>query len=1029
MEFQNGEEEMGGAPKIKFGFNTNASVAGKRKRSIRMKKTQEEEGKDKQELKEEITLKQLLGGRRKKSRFDYLESRQLKKLRELKDDLTFEEELMQMMSTSIGGEGRFRFTKEELEAYERKRNVYNLIMDKTILDAKDKESFYMLPGSPKRLGELSTMPPSASSTTGGSLVAFNSDPSTKIEEKHSLAQWEDVQLAKTTTSNPLLQPHHHAQQFPYVFDPLEAFDAEERLAAPSSMSDAPGSPADEAKLHDLLSDLMQIQPDPSATPQQQSLPIAAHREELLASVRDHPVLIVVGETGSGKSTQIPQYLFDSLRAEERMLQQQGGRERRGEGEGCSSRRRKKIGITQPRRVAAMSLAKRVAEEMGERLGGLVGYSIRFEERLCESTRVVYMTDGMLLRELLRDPTLSDYAYIIIDEAHERSLHTDVLLPLLKDLVKYRQQEAERRRGEEEGEEDDAFFRLLISSATLEADKFSRYFEGAKVLNIPGRVYPVDIFYAVAPVVDPIAAAVDTALRIHVENRGDMTNPNRDILVFLPGQEEIESAIELLEERLREYERTSRSTASKLRENLMVLPCYSVLPSEQQVRIFEKTPPDTRKVVFATNIAETSLTIDGIAYVVDSGYCKRKEFSPRESMDVLAVSQVSRANADQRAGRAGRVAPGKAYRLYTKFCYERELDAVALPEMQRAHLGSVLLFLSSMGIKDFLSFDFMDPPSVEAITTALEELYALGALNDKGEITSTGRKMAELPVEPCMAKALVCSTGTTTSTTPCSLEMIRLCGMLSVSHSLFVRPRRGTTRQQAENAHRELFHPRGDHLTLLNIYERWKESNYSRQWCIEYFLQFRSLNRARQIVDQLISFFERNDWPVVSAADAAHLYTLATPTLSLTSSQMPEEEVVTKCFLSGYFLHAARLQKRGGFYLPINRKKTPIRIHPQSALFGKPPMWVVYHHLLETSDKFMREVSEIEPQWIVDVAPHFFEEVNKEGGVDVDASGEKKQKKKKGNTNNKPAAARMRESMAMAASKRKMERVSGRAGGV
>lgn len=373
----------------------------------------------------------------------------------------------------------------------------------------------------------------------------------------------------------------------------------------------------------------------------------------------------------------------------------------------------------------MSVAARVAEEMGWKLGNEVGYSIRFEDCTSERTILKYMTDGMLLREFLSEPDLGGYSVLIIDEAHERTLHTDVLFGLVKDISRFRPD-----------------LKLLISSATLDAQKFSEFFDNAPIFRIPGRRYPVDIYYTKAPEADYIDAAVVSVLQIHV------TQPEGDILVFLTGQEEIETANEMLSER-------TRKLGTKIKE-LMILPIYSTLPSDMQGKIFEPTPPGARKVVLATNIAETSLTIDGIVYVIDTGFCKQNSYSAKTGMESLIVTPVSKASANQRAGRAGRVSAGKCFRLFTAWAYKNELEDNSIPEIQRTNLGNVVLLLKSLGINDLLNFDFMDPPPHETLVLALEQLYAIGALNHMGELTKLGRRMAEFPVDPMMSKMILAS---------------------------------------------------------------------------------------------------------------------------------------------------------------------------------------------------------------------------------------------------------------------------------
>ena len=434
------------------------------------------------------------------------------------------------------------------------------------------------------------------------------------------------------------------------------------------------------------------------------LPVYGYREQFLAAVRDHKVLIVVGETGSGKTTQIPQYLHE------------GGWSKVG-----------KIGCTQPRRVAAMSVAARVAQEMDVKLGNEVGYAIRFEDCTSDKTHIKYMTDGMLLREFLTEPDLAGYSCMMIDEAHERTLHTDVLFGLVKDISRF--------RGDD--------FRLIISSATLDAEKFSAYFDDAPKFIIPGRMFHVDIMYTKAPEADYLDAAVVTILQIHVTQ--DLPG---DVLVFFTGQEEIEACVEILQLRM-------RGLGSKVPE-LNICPVYANLPSDMQSKIFEPTPYGQRKVVVGTNIAETSLTIDGICYVIDIGFCKQKSYNPKTGMESLVVTPISQAAANQRAGRAGRTQPGKCFRLFTAWSYHHELEPNTTPEIQRTHMGNVVLMLKSLGIDDLLHFDFMDRPPAETLMRALEQLYALGALNDRGELTKLGRRMAEFPLDPMMSKAVIAS---------------------------------------------------------------------------------------------------------------------------------------------------------------------------------------------------------------------------------------------------------------------------------
>ena len=628
----------------------------------------------------------------------------------------------------------------------------------------------------------------------------------------------------------------------------------------------------------------------------ESLPIYPLREELLKAIRDHQFIVLVGETGSGKTTQIPQYLHEA------------GYSKLG-----------KIGCTQPRRVAAMSVSSRVAFEMSVKLGHEVGYAIRFEDCTSEKTVIKYMTDGMLLKEFLNEPDLKSYSVMMIDEAHERSLHTDILFGLVKDLARARPD-----------------IKLIVSSATLEAERFSKYFDDAKIFKIPGRRYPVDIYYTKAPEADYVEAAVITALQVHV------TQPFGDILIFLTGQEEIEAAEESLKSR-------TRGLGNKIGE-LIILPIYSTLPSDMQAKIFEVTPPGGRKIVLATNIAETSLTIENIVYVIDCGFGKQTSFNPRTGMESLVVTPISKASANQRAGRAGRTSPGKCFRLYTLWSYQNELAEATIPEIQRTNLGNVVLMLKSMGVNDLVNFDFMDPPPHEMLIRALEQLYALGALNDKGELTRLGRRMAEFPLDPLLAKTMIAA-----EQYKCVDQIITICSMLSVGNSIFYRPKDKAL--HADNARVNFFRPGGDHLALLNVYNQWKDTNYSAQWCYETFIQIRSMRRARDIKEQLLEICERVE---IDSAD---------PELSVYEDEFNTN--IRKCITAGFFYNVAKLGKNGNYRTVKNSHS--VLVHPSSMLFKEEPEWVIYHELVLTSKEYMRNVIEIKAEWLLEVAPHFWKE--------------------------------------------------------
>ncbi|SCZ96856.1 BZ3500_MvSof-1268-A1-R1_Chr4-1g06789 [Microbotryum saponariae] len=622
--------------------------------------------------------------------------------------------------------------------------------------------------------------------------------------------------------------------------------------------------------------------------QRQSLPIYKFRDQLIEAFRTNQVLVVVGDTGSGKTTQMTQYLAEAGYAD-----------------------KLKIGCTQPRRVAAMSVAKRVAEEVGCRLGQEVGYTIRFEDCTSPETKIKYMTDGMLQRECLVDPDMSQYSVLMLDEAHERTIATDVLFGLLKKSLKRRPD-----------------LKVIVTSATLDAEKFSEYFFGCPIFTIPGRTYPVEILYTKEPESDYLDASLITVMQIH------LSEPPGDILLFLTGQEEIDTSCEILYERMK--------ALGPNVPDLIILPIYSALPSEMQSRIFDPAPPGSRKVILATNIAETSLTIDGIYYVIDPGFVKQNAYDPRLGMDSLIVTPISQAQARQRSGRAGRTGPGKCYRLYTEAAYRNEMLPNPIPDIQRQNLAHTILMLKAMGINDLLNFDFMDAPPQQTMITALENLYALSALDEEGLLTRLGRKMADLPIEPPLAKMLIASVDL-----ECSEEILTIVAMLSVGGSVFYRPKE---KQAQADAKKAKFHqPEGDHLTLLTVYNGWAASKFSNPWASENYVQARSLRRAQDVRKQLLGIMDRYKHDILSCGKNYNR--------------------VRRAITSGYFRHACKKDPQEGYKTLV--EGTPVFLHPSSALFNRAPEWCVYHELILTTREYMREVTAIEPKWLTEVAPSFF----------------------------------------------------------
>ncbi|CAG9863000.1 unnamed protein product [Phyllotreta striolata] len=622
--------------------------------------------------------------------------------------------------------------------------------------------------------------------------------------------------------------------------------------------------------------------------QRQYLPAFAVRQELLNIIRENSVVIIVGETGSGKTTQLAQYLHEEGYSKYGM-----------------------IGCTQPRRVAAMSVAKRVSDEMGTQLGDEVGYAIRFEDCTSEKTVIKYMTDGILLRESLRESDLDHYSAVIMDEAHERSLSTDVLFGLLREIVARRHD-----------------LKLIVTSATMDSSKFSMFFGNVPTFTIPGRTFPVETLFSKNPVEDYVDAAVKQALQIHLQP------PSGDILIFMPGQEDIEVTCEVLTERLGEIDNAPE---------LSILPIYSQLPSDLQAKIFQKSAEGIRKCVVATNIAETSLTVDGIIFVIDSGYCKLKVYNPRIGMDALQIYPISQANANQRSGRAGRTGPGQAFRLYTERQYKDELLITTVPEIQRTNLANTVLLLKSLGVQDLLQFHFMDPPPQDNILNSLYQLWILGALDHTGVLTKLGRQMAEFPLDPPQCQMLIVS-----SQMGCTAEILIVVSMLSVP-SIFYRPK---GREEEADGVREKFQvPESDHLTFLNVYNQWKQNNYSSHWCNEHFIHVKAMRKVREVRQQLKDIVMQQKLEIKSCGT--------------------DWDVVRKCICSAYFHQAARLKGIGEY---VNcRTGMPCHLHPTSALFGlgNTPDYVVYHELVMTAREYMQCVTAVDGHWLAELGPMFF----------------------------------------------------------
>ncbi|KAL7792677.1 P-loop containing nucleoside triphosphate hydrolase protein [Trichoderma afarasin] len=646
------------------------------------------------------------------------------------------------------------------------------------------------------------------------------------------------------------------------------------------------------------------------------LPIAKHRDSLLYVVETFPVTIVIGQTGSGKSTQIPQFL-----------------ERAG---WCSDG--KIIGVTQPRRVAATTVALRVADEVGCEIGKEVGYSIRFEDVTSSSTRIKFLTDALLIREALADPLLSRYSVIMVDEAHERSISTDILLGLLKKIRKKRPE-----------------LRIIVSSATIQAEEFFDFFtkgsgqetkkeqpgqtsnDAVTIVSLEGRTYPIDTLYLESPAEDYVEKAVNTVFDIHTqEGEGD-------ILVFLTGREEIDNAIQAVAERATQLD--SRHGP------LQPLPLYAGLSTEQQMYVFDKPPEGTRKVVFSTNIAEASVTIDGIVHVIDCGFVKLRAYNPKTGIETLTTTPISKASASQRAGRAGRTKPGKCYRLYTEDAYQT-LPETNPPEIQRSNLASTILQLKALGIDNVVRFDFLSAPPSELMSKALELLYSLGALDDYAKLTQPlGSRMAELAVEPMMAKTLLSAPQFN-----CLSEMLTIAAMTSLGGNVWFY--HDGEQRKMESSRRKFAVEEGDHLTLLNVYQTFiTKGKKEAKFCHEHNLNYKSMTRAISIRAQLKRYLERFNIKVDE-------------TLSSKQDQGNKAELIRRCLTSGYFAHAARMQP-DGTYRNVEGG-TVLHAHPNSLMFNRKADWVVFHEIMETGEKtYIRDITKIEKNWLVEYAPEFY----------------------------------------------------------
>ncbi|MBP0049484.1 ATP-dependent RNA helicase HrpA [Marinobacterium sp. AK62] len=632
-------------------------------------------------------------------------------------------------------------------------------------------------------------------------------------------------------------------------------------------------------------------------PEYPDLPVSARREELLDAIRDNQVVVIAGETGSGKTTQIPKLCLEL-------------------GLGCYGM----IGHTQPRRLAARTVASRIAEELKTPLGERVGYQVRFHDQVSDSTQVKLMTDGILLAETQHDRFLEQYEVLIIDEAHERSLNIDFLLGYIKRILPRRPD-----------------LKVIITSATIDLERFSKHFDNAPVIEVSGRTYPVDVLYRplhemeaddekAVDLQQGILAAVDELIAIDLEKRSG--GPG-DILVFLPGEREIrETADTLRKANLRDTE---------------VIPLYARLSLAEQNRVFHEQRKAGRRIVLSTNVAETSLTVPGIRYVIDPGQARISRYSVRSKVQRLPVEAVSQASANQRAGRCGRVAPGVCIRLYSEEDFQSR-PAFTDAEIRRTNLAAVILQMLQLRLGDIRDFPFVDPPDTRLINDGFKLLEELGAVDAKRKMTKIGRQLARLPVDPRIARMVI-----EAAHRGALKEVLVIASALSVQDP---RERPHDKRQAADQKHAEYADEESDFMTLLNLWQLWHEQrdelsqNQLRRWCQKRFLSFMRLREWRDVHRQLhISIRE----------------------LNLRENDEPAEyRDIHTSLLAGLLSHIGFKQERGEYLGARNRR---FKIFPGSGVFKKAPKWIVAAELLETSQLFAHQVARIEPEWIEPLAKH------------------------------------------------------------
>ncbi|KAL4910312.1 hypothetical protein BDW74DRAFT_50725 [Aspergillus multicolor] len=674
-----------------------------------------------------------------------------------------------------------------------------------------------------------------------------------------------------------------------------------------------------------------------------NLPIFAHGDEIRQNLRQNDVMLLIGETGSGKSTQIPQFLVDETWCQptKTKIVQEDGSEKEVTVGGC-------IAITQPRRVAAISLARRVAEEMGTPLGNSspasqVGYSVRFDTSVAPGTRIKFLTEGMLLQEMLHDPWLTKYSAIVVDEVHERGVNVDLVMGFLRNLVS----------GKKEGR-GGVPLKAVVMSATADMESLQEFFvegfkgrqgpkdaekeekDGIAVCHIKGRQFPVKTIYSPEPVHDFVDAALKVIFQIHYKE----PIPG-DILVFLTGQETVEA----LENLVNEYATGMDPSLPKIQ----VLPLFAALPQVAQQRVFAPAPPRTRKIILATNIAETSVTVSGVRFVVDCGKAKIKQFRTRLGLDSLLVKPISKSAAIQRKGRAGREAAGKCYRLYTEKDY-LELDEVNAPEILRCDLSQALLNMKARGVDNVVEFPFLTRPPLEALQKALLQLLSIEALDETGNISAIGSHIAKLPLTPTLGRVLLAASEFGPD---CLIDVIDIISCLSVEN-IFLNTTSEEKKEAAETARRDLYRREGDHLTMLATVRAYASENTDRKaWAERHLVSHRAMQSVMDVRKQLTTQCRQ--------AKLLPNSTESQGSDSSTSIREPSPVFILKSFLRGFSTNTARLVPDGSYRTVVGNQT--VAIHPSSVLFGKKVEAILYNEFVFTNRSYARGVSAVQMDWV------------------------------------------------------------------